>query len=184
MASGPKGHDKPTYGILKPTLAPSLRHLRPPLSLPRLLRPTLCLLSLALCVALGGLGVRSYWIGYHINHEGPSGGYDAALVIADGRVLASWNHPERLRDGWGWLPYPHPDRDDYPGYDGSFGLRRGAVWFPLWSPVILTAILPGLWVYRRMTGGGAGSEGRQGFPVETSGEAVPTTKENILPPAC
>lgn len=140
-------------------MAPSLRHL---LSLPRFLRPALCLLSLlslTLCLTLGGLWVRSGWRFDRLDQ-----GHIEAYSVSGKVFFRTHTHESR----WNHSTYPPDESIDFVLTDGkAFGTLRvygeTRAWFPLWLPMTLTAILPGLWVYRSLTKGGR--EVGRGFPL-------------------
>lgn len=146
---------------------------------------------MVLCLTLGGLWVRSYLYADKLDYStgDGSGVWHVVATTVRGKCVLSWGDVIGFPLGWRYDSFarPTPAGYDIVGngpmehlwgvevYRGMWSAGHTSVWVPLWLPMTLTAILPGLWVYRRFRrkGAGSGREVGRGFPV---GAASPTGK--------
>lgn len=133
--------------------------------------PAIALCSLACSVALAGLWAATWWRGWDVEWQRPSWDADAraghgtvAAIVQWGGVFpeAGWR-VERLAAYFD----PASMADDFgPWTAGGFGVcvssvdggRMVAAWCPLWFPVLLTAVPPAWWAWRRRRRGARGFE--------------------------
>jgi len=132
--------------------------------------------SLGLCVAAGGLWVRSYWVGEAVYSEAPS--FRLAILSSKGQCSAfRTSYPESTANGptrwkysnrgmWAEVtrrpglyradpgvrcygPVAGFGLFDKPAAPTSTGPATREVFFPYWSLVLLTAARPAAWYARR-----------------------------------
>jgi hypothetical protein len=112
------------------------------------------LLSLVLCLGTVLLWVRSERVYESIHWHGRDWGRD--IGTDDGiLVYSEWHAPVDLIETpavWkSQKRFPQPRRFGMERYNGAVsGAVVGnawAPWFPLWLPAILTALMPGMWLY-------------------------------------
>ena len=155
-------------------------------------------LSLLLCAASVVLWVRSYWTGdgftwnYLVQRDAP----EADLGHADHYRVFGFStgkggfHVRReeqypiLGANWPPLNVDSKPRADLRPLGGTFGFDYEAetfatyIYFPAWSAVLLTALLPGLWLAllrrrRRRMGFAANSCQVCGYDLRTSPDRCP-----------
>ena len=122
-------------------------------------------MSLAMCVAIGGVAVRSIW--YVDRWSIPRSDVNWTVTTEGGQVYVSWPDVSRnwptgpavirkfagvtiIDESWVSLEGPyHRRRTPFRSIDG-FVLPGTQVWFPIWPLIVLTALSPAAMLIGRL----------------------------------